>query len=60
MTTLIKAKLKKCDGQTNFDKYRMDAFTILQKINISEQNLFYYVIIKLKKIRKLNMLQFCF
>ncbi len=57
MTTFIKAKPKKCDGQTNIDKYRVDALTILQKIITSEQNLIYYII---KKLRKLDMLQFCF
>ncbi len=37
MTTFIKAKLKKSDGQKNIDKYRLAALEILQNI-ISEQN----------------------
>ena len=36
MTTFIKAKIKKSDGQTIIDKYRVAAHTILQN-TISEQ-----------------------
>ncbi len=37
MTTIIKAKLKKSDGQTNIDKDRVAAHKRLQNI-IAEQN----------------------
>ena len=37
MITFIKAKRKKSDDQTDFDKYKMSAHEILQNI-ISEQN----------------------
>ena len=37
MTTFIKAKLKKSDGQMNIDKYRVAAHSTLQNI-ISKQN----------------------
>ena len=47
MTTFIKVKLKKSDGQTNFDKYRLAAHKILQNI-ISGQK-FYFKSLKISK-----------
>ncbi len=34
MTTLIKAKLKKADGQTIDDKYRIEAYKNIAKYHI--------------------------
>ncbi len=39
MTTFIKAKLKKSDEQTNIDKYRVFAHTILQNIILLQKKL---------------------
>ena len=47
MTTFMKAKLGKSDGQTNMVKYIVAAHKLLQNL-ISSKNLIYYVFIKLR------------
>ncbi len=36
MTTFIKGKLKRSDGQANIDNYRVDAHQILQNIDFKK------------------------
>ena len=57
MITFIKAKRKKSDDQTDFDKYKMSAHEILQNI-ISEQNKSCYIMPKCIRNRhtKLKMM----
>ncbi len=54
MRTFIKAKLKKSDGQTNVDTYKVAALKISHDI-ISESKIFTYYVFKKPKKWILNM-----
>ncbi len=58
MTKLIKRKLKKSNGQTNFDKYRV-ADIEYYRISHQSKNFIHYIIKKLKnKILNTDILMF--